>query len=123
MRIIEKIEALKGESEWDLAHGFVQLKQWPYLVQHEPNLSVEAHYHRTDEDLQVLSGTMTFFRVGSTPGEGVVLQKSDRARIPEGTVHRVTIGPEGVTYVMGLAESVSPEQFSVPLPVSADLSL
>jgi hypothetical protein len=123
MRTIEKIDALKVESEWDLARGFVQLEQWPYFVQHEPDLRVDAHYHRTTEELQVLKGAMTFFPVGSAPAEGIALQAGERAKIPEGTVHRVTIGPDGVTYVMGLGRSMSLAQFAVPLPVSRDVSV
>ena len=74
----------RWRSEWDLARGFVQLEQWPYFVQHEPDLRVDAHYHRTTEELQVLKGAMTFFPVGSAPAEGIALQAGEKRKSRRG---------------------------------------
>ena len=117
MRRIERVERLAGETEWDLAREFVMNHLWPYFVTHAPNTVADPHYHRTDEEFQVLAGSMTtFFDLGTAAGEGIEFRSGDRGRIPEGTVHRVTIGPEGVTYVMGLGRPTTLEEFSVFLP-------
>jgi ketosteroid isomerase-like protein len=123
MRNLQKIEALAGETEWDLAQAFVQRSLWPYLVEHNPESRFDAHYHRTDEELQVLRGSMTFVDVRTGPDDRIELRARERLRIPEGTVHAVQTGAEGVAYVMGLARPVPPEQFAVYLPVSHDVPL
>ncbi len=123
MRKLEKVASRPGESEWELALGFVQLKLWPYRVEHEPGSRFDAHYHGSDEELQVTRGSMTFFEVGAASADGIELQAGERMKIPEGTVHSVTIGSEGVTYVMGLGRPTPLEQFSIPLPASRDVPL
>jgi hypothetical protein len=117
-----KLEPVAGGSEWDVARAFVQNHLWPYYVVHEPGLQVDAHYHRTDEDLQLVRGSMTFVGVASGSAEGAELHGGDRMRIPEGVVHSVTIGPAGTAYVMGLKRPISLDQFSVSLPVSAEIN-
>jgi len=118
MRRIEKLPGLPARSEWELATAFVQRNLWPHLL--ERRGGIDAHYHATEEQLQVVRGSMTFV-AGATPSsEEVHAETGERLRIPEGTVHSVTIGSEGVTYVMGMARPIPLEQFPVYLPITGE---
>ena len=46
-------------------------------------------------------GSLTFIDVRNGPHEGVELKAGERLLIPEGTVHTVAVGRDGVEYVMG----------------------
>ena len=65
---------------------------------HEKSGTVNFHYHNVEEWLEILKGEMTFFSAADRHefplGEGQALH------IPQGEVHRVEIGPGGVTYRM-----------------------
>jgi hypothetical protein len=75
----------------------------PLLVGHKVGEDAPFHYHEVEEWLEVEAGEITFFPAGELAGHAVpsyTCVKGDVLRIPQGEIHRVTIGPAGVTYRM-----------------------
>jgi hypothetical protein len=81
-------------------------------VAHIPNERVEFHFHEVEEWLEVLEGDATFYSAGGRPFR---VSKGKVLGIPQGEVHRVEIGPEGMWYRMWLPVAVSPQAFSIQL--------
>jgi enterochelin esterase-like enzyme/mannose-6-phosphate isomerase-like protein (cupin superfamily) len=123
VRRIQKIEPILAQSAIAVAAALAQGGRHPYIQEHRWPERVAPHYHRTDEELQVTRGSMTFIDIRNGPQEGVELKTGERLLIPEGTVHTVTIGRDGVEYAMGLAHAVPIEQFPVFLPVTSEAPL
>src|SRR5262245_58766875 len=93
-----------ASSEWEIAQDFAQRKLWPYRLRKTPGLKVPAHYHLMDEELYVVEGRLDFFDLHNRPEKPLTVVHGEGARIPQGAVHRVDVGPTGATYVMGLPE-------------------
>ena len=60
-----------------------------------PGATYEAHSHPYHKTLVCTAGSITFY----TPDGDVRLTAGDRLDLPAGTVHRATVGPDGVTCV------------------------
>jgi hypothetical protein len=72
-------------------------------VHHDPSQDADFHYHEVEEWLKVTQGEVSFYPAKSLVDPGtkpLVCGVNDVLRIPQGEVHRVVIGPAGVTYTM-----------------------
>ena len=81
-------------------------------VAHPANLKVDFHFHSVEEWLKVLSGSGSFYRVNGTE---VLIVEGDILHIPQGEIHRVDVGPEGLLYEMYIPMEISSGSFSNPL--------
>jgi hypothetical protein len=79
------------------------------VVAHPASQKVNFHFHEVEERLEVIEGNITFFSAG---GHELEVDQGQMLRIPQGEVHRVEIGPQGVLYNMWLPADVSPAAFS-----------
>ena len=89
----------------------------PRNVPHPAGEQVDFHYHDVEEWLEVLKGKISFFSAGELEYS---LVEGEALKIPQGEIHRVAIGPEGVTYRMWVP--VNDEFFSHMLD-DKDMSL
>jgi enterochelin esterase-like enzyme len=122
-RRIQTIEPFAARSAIEVAAAFAQAGRYPYVQGHRWPVRFAPHYHRTDEQLQITRGSMTFIDVRNGPLEGVELRAGDRILIPEGTVHAAAIGRDGVEYAMGLSHPIPIADFPVYLPVEPEAPL
>jgi quercetin dioxygenase-like cupin family protein len=70
---------------------------------HDPGKQIDFHYHDAEEWLEVLKGKITFFPAGALTSAGepsYSVVTGQALKIPRGEIHRVEVGPEGVTYQM-----------------------
>ena len=75
-------------------------------------LKVDFHFHGVEEWLEVLSGSGTFYSINETD---VPIDRGDILHIPQGEVHLVDVGEEGLLYQMYIPTDISPSSFSNPL--------
>jgi hypothetical protein len=78
-------------------------------VAHTADQKIDFHFHELEEWVEVLDGSITFRSAGEQPFH---VDKGKVLRIPQGEVHRVEIGGNGVLYRMWLPAEVSPAAFS-----------
>ncbi len=82
---------------------------WPSSVEpHAAADQVALHYHEVEEWLEVLDGEITFSSAG---GQKHVIRKGEALNIPQGELHRVEVGPNGVQYRMWTPIPVCDETF------------
>ncbi len=89
------------------------------IVSHAGGQPFDFHYHEVEEWLEVLEGDICFVSAG---GVEYPLFQNQALNIPQGEVHQVRVGPNGVKYNMWLSAEVSDEDFSKKLD-DQDLSL
>lgn len=89
------------------------------IVNHAGGQTFDFHYHEVEEWLEVLEGDICFVSAG---GVEYPLFQTQALNIPQGEVHQVRVGPNGVKYNMWLSAEVSDEDFSKKLG-NQDLSL
>jgi hypothetical protein len=81
-------------------------------VAHPKNLKVGFHFHNVEEWLVVLSGSGTFYPLNESE---IAIKKDTILHIPQGEIHRVDVGPDGLLYNMWIPKDISPNSFSHPL--------
>jgi quercetin dioxygenase-like cupin family protein len=78
-------------------------------VAHRPCQTVTFYFHEVEEWLEVLEGRVTFYTAGGRP---FCIDPGQALRIPQGEVHRVEIGPDGVLYRMWLPADIDAASFT-----------
>ena len=73
------------------------------LVERQPGYSLESHAHPFDARALITAGDITL----TVDGVATRYAAGDVFRLPAGTVHLESAGPDGVTYLSGRREAAS----------------
>jgi quercetin dioxygenase-like cupin family protein len=105
--VLKKFFRTKQEAIADInAEGF-----WPISWVDGPGETYAPHYHRGDERLYLVSGSMEFEDVGE--GKVYRLEPGDKLSLPAGTVHR-TVTREGAAYIIAVRDLVPLAESALP---------
>ncbi len=105
--VIKRFFRTKQEAVADInTEGF-----WPISWIDGPGETYAAHYHRSDERLYLVEGTMDFEDVSG--GCRHRLEPGDKLVLPAGTVHRTTTR-EGATYIIAVRDLVHLAESAIP---------
>jgi hypothetical protein len=103
---MERTMELKDDLE-DYTESWISRK-----VAHPKNLKVGFHFHNVEEWLKVLSGSGKFYRLDESE---IPIGKGDILHIPQGEIHRVDVGQDGLLYQMYIPMEIGSGSFSNPL--------
>lgn len=85
---------------------------WPVSIeQHGANDEYGFHYHDVEEWLEVESGQICFMPATGKEEQSVWVSAGEALHLSQGEVHRVKIGPAGVTYKMWTPVEVPKNDF------------